>query len=131
MSASTSVGARPTLVGTASPVRMRRFRPATRTMKNSSRLLAKMARKLARSSSGMLGSSAEFEHPLVEREPAQLAVEEPVGRQRPVVDPGRVVVVVEAVGDESGVVKKRLAVHGFIIAPLDGRRSSGFTASRP
>ena len=37
---------------TATPVAMRRFRPATRTMKNSSRLLAKIARNRARSSSG-------------------------------------------------------------------------------
>ena len=86
MSASTSCGARPTLVGTASPVTMRRLRPATRTMKNSSRLLAKIARKLARSSSGQRRVLGEFEHALVEREPAQLAVEVAVGGQRAVVD---------------------------------------------
>ena len=40
------------------PVMMRRLRPATRTMKNSSRLLAKIARKFARSSTGSAGSSA-------------------------------------------------------------------------
>ena len=58
MSASTSAGERPTLVGTASPVTIRRLRPATRTMKNSSRLLAKIARKLERSSTGSVSSSA-------------------------------------------------------------------------
>ena len=76
MSASTSCGARPTFVGTASPVTMRRLRPATRTMKNSSRLLAKIARKLARSSSGQRRVLGELEHALVEREPAELAVED-------------------------------------------------------
>ena len=43
---------------TAMPVSMRRFRPATRTMKNSSRLEAKIAAKLARSISGKLSSWA-------------------------------------------------------------------------
>ena len=55
---STRCGVVPMFEGTASPVTMRRFRPATRTMKNSSRLLAKIARKFARSSSGTFGSSA-------------------------------------------------------------------------
>ena len=74
MSARTSCGDRPTFVGTASPVMMRRLRPATRTMKNSSRLLAKMARKLARSSTGR-GVLGEFQNAMVESEPAQLPVE--------------------------------------------------------
>lgn len=39
------------------PVSMRRFRPATRTMKNSSRLFAKIAAKLARS---MIGRSSSW-----------------------------------------------------------------------
>ena len=43
---------------TGSPVAIRRIRPATRTMKNSSRLLAKMAMKRTRSSSGMVSSWA-------------------------------------------------------------------------
>ena len=38
-----------------------------------------MARNLARSSSGTLCVLGQLEHPLVEREPGQLAVEEPVG----------------------------------------------------
>jgi hypothetical protein len=42
----------PATDGTATPAAIRRFSPATRTMKNSSRLLAKIARNLARSSSG-------------------------------------------------------------------------------
>ena len=63
------------------PVMMRRFRPATRTMKNSSRLLAKIARKFARSSTGQRRVLGELEHPLVERQPAQLAVEVAVGGQ--------------------------------------------------
>ena len=43
---------RPLAARTAIPAAMRRLRPATRTMKNSSRLEAKIARNLARSSSG-------------------------------------------------------------------------------
>ena len=58
---------------------MRRLRPATRTMKNSSRLLVKMARNRARSSSGSVGVLGQLEHPLVEVQPGQLAVEEAVG----------------------------------------------------
>ena len=45
---------RPVLVGTARPVTMRRLRPATRTMKNSSRLSAEIDRKRSLSSSGCL-----------------------------------------------------------------------------
>ena len=51
-------GLRPLDEVTAMPVSMRRFRPATRTMKNSSRLEAKIAAKLARSISGRLSSWA-------------------------------------------------------------------------
>ena len=89
MSASTSCGGVPMLVGTARPVAMRRLRPATRTMKNSSRLLAKIARKLARSSSGTVGVLGELEHALVEGEPAQLAVEVAIRRQGAVIDARR------------------------------------------
>ena len=42
------------------PVAIRRLSPATRIMKNSSRLLLKMARNLARSSSGMSSSMASW-----------------------------------------------------------------------
>ena len=63
------------------PVAIRRLSPATRTMKNSSRLLAKIARKRARSSSGTSGSAASCEHPLVELQPGDLAVEEAVALQ--------------------------------------------------
>ncbi len=53
----------------------------------------------------------EFEHALVEGEPAELAVEEPVGWQGAVVDPGRVVVVIETVRGEPGVVEVTLRIH--------------------
>ena len=55
---STSRGSRPEAAGTATPAAMRRLRPATRTMKNSSRLVAKIARNRTRSSSGRSVSSA-------------------------------------------------------------------------
>ncbi len=55
---STSRGCSPAAERVATPVAIRRLRPATRTMKNSSRLLAKIARNLVRSSNGMSGSSA-------------------------------------------------------------------------
>ncbi len=88
----------------ASPVASRRLRPATRTMKNSSRLPAKIARNRTRSSSGTSGSRGELEHPLVEVEPAGLAVEEPVGGQL-AVDRGRGFGpgVVELLGERVGV----------------------------
>ena len=53
---------------TARPVAMRRLRPATRTMKNSSRLLAKIARNRIRSSAGG-PRPPRARHPLVERQP--------------------------------------------------------------
>ena len=74
-----SRGSSPAAVRTARPVAMRRFSPATRTMKYSSRLLAKIARKRARSSSGTVGVHGELEHPLVELQPRQLALEVAVG----------------------------------------------------
>ena len=55
---STSRGSSPEAAGTATPAAMRRLRPATRTMKNSSRFEAKIARNRTRSSSGSAGSSA-------------------------------------------------------------------------
>ena len=56
--ASTSRGLSPLEDGTATPAAMRRFSPAMRTMKNSSRLLAKMPMKRTRSSNGTAGSCA-------------------------------------------------------------------------
>ena len=72
-------GGSPLAPSTGSPVAIRRIRPATRTMKNSSRLLAKMDRNRTRSSSGMRVVLGEFQHPLVEPEPALLAIQEPPG----------------------------------------------------
>src|SRR5918996_2171856 len=54
----TSRGSSPLAAGTATPAAIRRLRPATLTMKNSSRLLEKIARNLALSSRGRSGSSA-------------------------------------------------------------------------
>ena len=48
----------PLALGTAIPESMRRLSPATRTIKNSSRLLAKIASKFVRSSKGSVGSCA-------------------------------------------------------------------------
>ena len=76
---STSRGSSPVAAGTATPAAIRRLRPATRTMKNSSRLRAKIARNRTRSSSGSGRVLGELEHPRVEVQPGQLAVEEPVG----------------------------------------------------
>ena len=55
---SASLGFSPPAVRSSRPVAIRRLSPATRTRKNSSRLLAKMARKRTRSSSGTEESSA-------------------------------------------------------------------------
>ena len=96
-------------------------RPATRTMKNSSRLLAKIARNLTRSSSGMCARPGLGEHALVELEPGQLAVEVRVGRRlrvgRRVVGrgrtagragaPGSIAAIGGACGLYSGVARRR------------------------
>lgn len=58
IASSTWRGESPDAAVTAMPVAMRRLSPATRTMKNSSRLDAKIARNRTRSRSGWLGSSA-------------------------------------------------------------------------
>ncbi len=58
MASRTWRGESPDAAVTAMPVAMRRLRPATRTMKNSSRFEAKIARNRTRSSSGRSGSSA-------------------------------------------------------------------------
>ena len=93
---------------------MRRFRPATRTMKNSSRLLAKIARKFARSSTGRARILGEFEHALVERQPAQLAVEVAVVGQLRVEGLGQVEVVVVRVAEAR--VEHVVFDHPLIIA---------------
>ena len=66
---------------TAMPVSMRRLRPATWTMKNSSRLEADCA-EIGAFKQGNVFVLRELEDTLVEFQPAELAVEEPVGRQR-------------------------------------------------
>ena len=53
MASWSSRGSIPATEGTATPASIRRLRPATRTMKNSSRLDEKMARNFALSSRGM------------------------------------------------------------------------------
>ena len=57
---------------------MRRLRPATRTMKNSSRLFAKMERNRARSSRWSVGVLGHLQHAVVEGQPGDLAVGEAV-----------------------------------------------------
>ena len=54
-------------------------RPATRTMKNSSRLLAEIDRKRSRSSSGWLRFDDFLQHAPVELQPGELAVDKPLG----------------------------------------------------
>ena len=71
----------PLAARTAIPASMRRLRPATRTMKNSSRLEAKIARNLARSSSGQGLVLGELQDAIVERQPGELAVGEAIRGQ--------------------------------------------------
>ena len=61
--------------GCARPAASCSCRPDTRTWKNSSRFELKIARNFARSSSGSVGVLGEREHPRVEVEPRELAVE--------------------------------------------------------
>ena len=72
---------------TGNPAAILRTRPAILTMKNSSRLEAKMARKRTRSSSGDLVVLGQFEDALVELDPAVLPVEVPVGGEIVTHDP--------------------------------------------
>ena len=58
------------------PARTWPLRPATRTMKNSSRLLAEIDRNRSRSSSGWLGVLGLLQDPAVEMQPGQLPVDE-------------------------------------------------------
>ena len=74
--AAAAPGVRPSGVAGASPAATWSLRPATRTWKNSSRFWLKMARNLARSSSGTAVVRGQGQHPRVEVEPGQLAVDE-------------------------------------------------------
>ena len=79
IASSVSRGVRPSCSGVSMPASTWSCRPATRTMKNSSRLLAAIARNFSRSSSGTSGVLGELEHALVELQPRQLAVEVQLG----------------------------------------------------
>ena len=84
MAFSWAAGSSPPAAAAPSPAAARPARPATRTMKNSSRLAEKIARNLSRSSSGNRRVLGQGQHPGVEVEPRQLAVEQlrPVGLDR-------------------------------------------------
>ena len=74
--ASCCAGVRPARSGVVSSSSIARLRSATRTMKNSSRFDAVIAANLTRSRSGTCRVGGLGEHPLVEGEPGQLAVDE-------------------------------------------------------
>ena len=76
IAASASRGVSPSCERTGSPDAAWSIRPATRTMKNSSRFEEKIAQNLTRSSSGSGLVRREREHALVEVEPRELAVEQ-------------------------------------------------------
>ena len=65
--------------GSSMPASTWSCRPATRTMKNSSRLAAKIAQNFTRSSSGTSGSSASSSTRSLKSQPGQLAVEVQLG----------------------------------------------------
>ncbi len=75
IASSVSAALMPSGVGLDRPATSWPFRPATRTWKNSSRLLAKMARNRTRSSSGLRSSIGLEQDAIVELEPRQLAVD--------------------------------------------------------
>ena len=68
---SCSDGVRPSGLRSAMPSRTWALMPATRTMKNSSRLLAEIDRNRTRSSAGWPGLTDFLEHPAVEMQPGQ------------------------------------------------------------
>ena len=75
---SCSRGILPDAALTAMPAAMRRLSPATRTMKNSSRLLVKKASERTRSNRGRLVVLGHLEQAQVEAQPGELPVQEPV-----------------------------------------------------
>ncbi len=77
---SCSAGDRPSSDTSVMPACTWPTRPATRTMKNSSRLLAEIDRKRSRSSSGWLRVGRFLEHAAIELEPRQFAVDEALRR---------------------------------------------------
>jgi hypothetical protein len=76
---SCSPGERPSGERLVMPSRTCPSRPATRTMKNSSRLAADIDRNRTRSSSGCADVERFLEHPAVELQPGELAVDEALG----------------------------------------------------
>ena len=78
IAASCWLAVRPSAVGSSTPAATWSFSAATRTWKNSSRFVVVMAQNLARSSSGIPCSLRQLQDPVVERQPAQLTVDEPV-----------------------------------------------------
>ena len=85
-------------------------------MKNSSRLLEKIARKLARSSNGSESSSASSSTRWLNASQRELAVEEAVPGEFGVVDELRLgVVVVEQVGGDRRVTEGAVVHHPPII----------------
>ena len=75
MRTSCSAGVRPSGLRVVMPARTWPLRPATRTMKNSSRLLAEIDRKRTRSNSGWLAFCGFLEHAAIELQPRQFAVD--------------------------------------------------------
>ena len=79
MRASCSAGVRPSGLLMVMPARNWPLRPATRTMKNSSRLLAEIERNRTRSSSGWASLLGLLEHAAIEMQPRQLTIDEALG----------------------------------------------------
>ncbi len=79
MRASCSDAVSPSWLISTMPARIWPARPATRTMKNSSRLLPEMDRKRSRSSRGWLAIARLFQHAQIEAQPGDLAVDEAAG----------------------------------------------------
>ena len=104
---STSRGSSPEAERTAMPVAMRRLRPATRTMKNSSRLRGEDREVAGALEQRHVLVRGELEDALVELQPGDLAVEEAVAGQHVVLGVGRVV---GAVGRPT---KRPLAARGW------------------
>ena len=104
-------------------------RPATRTMKNSSRFELKIDRNFTRSSSGLDGVLGFFQHAGVELQPAQLAVDEVLGLVMAAVRAWRA-----AAKSGSGAVCVRAAstIIAYRAEPLPKRlRCRGASDSRP
>ena len=126
-SASACWGVRPSGERTCTRAMTWSSSPATRTMKNSSRLEEKIAQNLTRSSSGSLGSAARSSTRAFRSSQESLTVEQVAGRGR-----RRAARLVEASGatPAPSSVERSLAIRSMVRGPVSGRWAAACASPR-